>query len=150
MRAVFPVDEKGHDANLTDKGCETLNPQDPEHFVMPDLATALSELDGQTDLSAEEKIARRQKLQDDFAKRSERIHAVNQLIRAHCEAHDRFLIDYWDIETHGMDGTYYPNANDDGGCGCRAAAGSGTSAWAALALLLAVGTILRRRLPILG
>ncbi len=80
----FTVDEKGHDANLTDKGCETLNPQDPEHFVMPDLATALSELDGDESLSAEEKIAQRQKLQDEFAKRSERIHAVNQLIRAHC------------------------------------------------------------------
>ena len=80
----FTVDEKGHDANLTDKGCETLNPQDPEHFVMPDLATSLSELDGDTSLSAEEKIVKRQKLQDEFAQRSERIHAVNQLIRAHC------------------------------------------------------------------
>jgi len=80
----FTVDEKGHDANLTDRGCETLNPDDPEHFVMPDLATSLSELEGQTDLSPEEKIAKRQKLQDDFALRSERIHAVDQLIRAHC------------------------------------------------------------------
>ncbi len=80
----FTVDEKGHDANLTDQGCETLNPQDPEHFVMPDLATDLSALEGDTELSAEEKIAKRQKLQDEFATRSERIHAVNQLIRAHC------------------------------------------------------------------
>ncbi len=80
----FTVDEKGHDANLTDRGCETLNPQDPEHFVMPDLATALSELEGKTNMAAEEKIVQRQKLQDDFAQHSERIHAVNQLIRAHC------------------------------------------------------------------
>ncbi|MDK2858506.1 MAG: preprotein translocase subunit SecA [Verrucomicrobiota bacterium] len=80
----FTVDEKGHDASLTDKGCETLNPDDPEHFLMPDLATSLSELEGRTDLTPQEKIALRQKLQDDFATRSERIHAVNQLIRAHC------------------------------------------------------------------
>jgi preprotein translocase subunit SecA len=80
----FTVDEKGHDANLTDKGCETLNPQDPEHFVMPDLATELSALEGKTGMAAEEKIVQRQKLQDEFARRSERIHAVNQLIRAHC------------------------------------------------------------------
>ncbi|MBC8207076.1 MAG: preprotein translocase subunit SecA [Kiritimatiellaeota bacterium] len=80
----FTVDEKGHDANLTDRGCEMLNPEDPEHFVMPDLATSLSELDGDNDLSPEEKITKRQKLQDEFAQRSERIHAVNQLIRAHC------------------------------------------------------------------
>ena len=80
----FTIDEKGHDANLTDKGCETLNPDDPEHFVMPDLATALSELDGQVGMAPEEKIARRQQLQTEFAHRSERIHAVNQLIRAYC------------------------------------------------------------------
>ena len=80
----FTVDEKSHDANLTDKGCEALNPDDPEHFLMPDLATALSELEGQTDLAREEMMARRQKLQDEFAHRSERIHAVNQLINAYC------------------------------------------------------------------
>jgi len=38
----------------------------------------------------------------------------HKLIRAHCEKNNRFLIDYWDIETHAMDGTYYPNANDNG------------------------------------
>ncbi|MBI9019814.1 MAG: preprotein translocase subunit SecA, partial [Verrucomicrobia bacterium] len=80
----FTIDEKGHDANLTDKGCEALNPDDPEHFLMPDLATSMSELEGNTTLSAQEKMVRRQKLQDEFAHRSERIHAVNQLINAHC------------------------------------------------------------------
>lgn len=38
----------------------------------------------------------------------------HKLIRKHCEENNRFLIDYWDIETHGMDGTYYPGANDNG------------------------------------
>lgn len=80
----FTVDEKGHDANLTDKGCETLNPDDPELFVMPDLATALSELEGRVGMAPQEKMVERQKLQDEFAQRSERIHAVNQLIRAYC------------------------------------------------------------------
>ena len=81
---LFTIDEKGHDAGLTDKGCETLNPNDPEHFLMPDLATSMSELEGNTTMAVEEKMTRRQKLQDDFAHRSERIHAVNQLINAHC------------------------------------------------------------------
>ena len=80
----FAVDEKGHDASLTDKGCETLNPEDPESFLMPDLATALSELEGRIGLAPQEKLVMRQKLQDEFATRSERIHAVNQLIRAYC------------------------------------------------------------------
>lgn len=39
---------------------------------------------------------------------------AHKLIRKHCEENNRFLIDYWDIETHGMEGTYYPNANDNG------------------------------------
>ncbi|MFA7370104.1 MAG: preprotein translocase subunit SecA, partial [Kiritimatiellales bacterium] len=80
----FTVDEKGHDAGLTDKGCETLSPEDPESFLMPDLATALSELEGRIGLAPQEKLVIRQKLQDDFTNRSERIHAVNQLIRAYC------------------------------------------------------------------
>ncbi|MEI8205435.1 MAG: preprotein translocase subunit SecA [Kiritimatiellales bacterium] len=80
----FAVDEKGHDASLSDKGCETLSPEDPESFLMPDLATALSELEGRIGLAPQEKLVIRQKLQDDFATRSERIHAVNQLIRAYC------------------------------------------------------------------
>jgi len=39
---------------------------------------------------------------------------AHRLIRQHCEENNRFLIDYWDIETHGMDDTYYPGANDNG------------------------------------
>ncbi|MFA6174536.1 MAG: SEC-C metal-binding domain-containing protein, partial [Kiritimatiellales bacterium] len=80
----FTVDEKGHDAGLTDQGCETLSPEDPESFLMPDLATALSELEGRVGLAPQEKLVIRQKLQDEFTNRSERIHAVNQLIRAYC------------------------------------------------------------------
>jgi preprotein translocase subunit SecA len=81
---LFVIDEKGHDASLTEKGCEALNPNDPETFVLPDLVTALAELDGNHQLSDEDKFARRQQLQDEFANKSERIHAVDQLIRAFC------------------------------------------------------------------
>jgi len=80
----FTIDEKGNDANLTEKGCEALSPNDPEAYVLPDLVSALSMLDGDAALSPEQKLARRQALQDVFAERSERIHAVDQLIRAYC------------------------------------------------------------------
>ncbi len=79
----FTIDEKGNDASLTEKGCETLNPGDPEMYVLPDLVSALSELDGKKDLTDEQKFAKRQELQNQFADRSERIHAVDQLIRAY-------------------------------------------------------------------
>jgi preprotein translocase subunit SecA len=80
----FTIDEKGHDANLTEKGCETLNPEDPEAYVLPDLITALSELEGDDEMSPDKKIETRQKLQDEFSVKSERIHNVDQLIRAYC------------------------------------------------------------------
>jgi preprotein translocase subunit SecA len=78
----FTIDEKGNDASLTEKGCETMNPSDPDAYVLPDLATALSMLDGDHTVPEETKIERRQKMQDEFADKSERIHAVDQLIRA--------------------------------------------------------------------
>lgn len=38
----------------------------------------------------------------------------HKLVRDHCIRNNRFCLDYWDIETHGMDDTYYPYADDDG------------------------------------
>ena len=80
----FTVDEKGHDANLTEKGCEALSPGNPDAYVVPDLITSLADLDNETELTEEERFARKQKLQDEFASKSERIHNVDQLIRAFC------------------------------------------------------------------
>lgn len=80
----FTIDEKGHDAHLTEKGCEALSPNDPEAYVLPDLISALSEIDGDDAMAEEDKLKRRQQLQDQFAEKSERIHNVDQLIRAYC------------------------------------------------------------------
>ena len=80
----FVIDEKGRDANLTEKGSNALSPDDPDAFVVPDLVSALAELDGNESLSPEEKVAKRQELQEFFTQKSERIHAVDQLIRAYC------------------------------------------------------------------
>lgn len=80
----FTIDERGHDASLTEKGCEELNPSDPDAYVLPDLVASMAELDGDSSLSEQEKTARRQELQRAFADRSEKIHNVDQLIRAYC------------------------------------------------------------------
>jgi preprotein translocase subunit SecA len=79
----FVIDEKGNDASLTDKGCNAMNPADPDYYVVPDLVTALADLDGDTALTDEQKFEKRQELQNQFADKSERIHAVDQLIRAY-------------------------------------------------------------------
>jgi len=80
----FTIDEKGRDANLTEKGCEALSPGDPNAYVLPDIVSALAEMDGDSTLSDEAKFQKRQTLQEEFANKSERIHAVDQLIRAYC------------------------------------------------------------------
>ena len=79
----FTIDEKQHDASLTDKGCNAMNPDDPNYYVVPDLVGELAELDGDATLTPQQKFEKRQKLQNDFADTSERIHAVDQLIRAY-------------------------------------------------------------------
>jgi preprotein translocase subunit SecA len=80
----FTIDEKGNDASLTEKGCETLSPNDPEAYVLPDLVGQLSELDGDKNIPEKEKFEKRQEMQNRFAEKSERIHTVDQLIRAFC------------------------------------------------------------------
>ncbi|WP_372807551.1 preprotein translocase subunit SecA [Pontiella sp.] len=80
----FTIDEKGHDAGLTEKGCAEMNPEDPEMYVLPDMVSAMAELDGDTGLSPEEIMEKRRAIQEDFALRNERVHAVDQLIRAYC------------------------------------------------------------------
>lgn len=81
---LFSIDERTREVALTDRGCETMNPSDPEMFVMPDMVSALATLDGQKNLTAEERAKKRQEIQTDFMIRSERIHNVDQLLRAFC------------------------------------------------------------------
>lgn len=80
----FTIDERGHDASLTEKGCEALNPSDPEAYVLPDMITAMTDLDADDSLSEEEKTRERQDIQQTFTNKNERIHNVDQLIRAYC------------------------------------------------------------------
>jgi preprotein translocase subunit SecA len=80
----FTIDERGHDANLTEQGCETLNPTDPDAYVLPDLISAMAEIDGDEGLDENEKTERRQRVQQDSMAKTERIHNVDQLIRAYC------------------------------------------------------------------
>jgi len=81
---LFTIDERSREVSLTDRGSEILSPEDPEMFVMPDLVTALAELDGDKELSAEDRAHKSQELQSDFMIRSERVHNVDQLLRAFC------------------------------------------------------------------
>ena len=80
----FTIDERTREVSLTDLGCDKMNPQDPKMFVIPDLASAMSELDGNTELSEQERIERKREIQANFMDKSQRVHVVDQLLRAYC------------------------------------------------------------------
>ena len=81
---LFNIDEKGHDATLTEKGCEEMSPSDPDAYLLPDVISVMSDIDGDVSLSEAERAKRRQEFQERVASRSERIHNVDQLIKAYC------------------------------------------------------------------
>ena len=80
----FTIDERTREVALTDKGCEKICPDDPKLFVLPDLAAELSAIDGDASLNETEKAERRRMTQTSFMERSDRVHVVNQLLRAYC------------------------------------------------------------------
>lgn len=80
---LFTIDEKTREVALTDKGVNFISPDDPQMYVMPDLPAQLAELDGQAELSQEERSAKRREIQEAFSAQSERLHVVDQLLRAY-------------------------------------------------------------------
>ena len=81
----FVIDEKLKSVDLTDKGVDLItgNSQDPTLFVLPDIAAQLSELENQKGLSDEEKLAKKDELLTNYAIKSERVHTINQLLKAY-------------------------------------------------------------------
>ena len=80
----FTISERTREVSLTDRGCEKICPEDPKLFVLPDLASELSAIDGDATLGDAERIERRRIAQSSFMERSDRVHVVNQLLRAYC------------------------------------------------------------------
>ena len=80
----FTIDERTREVSLTDKGCVKICPQDPQLFVLPDLAAEMSAIDGDQSLSDAERIERRRDAQSAFVEKSDRVHVVDQLLRAYC------------------------------------------------------------------
>jgi len=80
----FTIDERTREVALTDKGCEKICPQDPQLFVLPDLAAQMSAIDGNKELSDAERLEKRRATQSAFVEKSDRVHVVDQLLRAYC------------------------------------------------------------------
>ena len=81
----FVVDEKQNSCDLTDKGTEWLAKQvnDAELFVLPDIASQLSDLEANKTLSDEEKVNVKDEMLSYYAIQSERVHTLQQLLKAY-------------------------------------------------------------------
>ncbi len=82
----FVVDEKLNSCDLTDKGTAWLAGQvnDKDLFVLPDITAQLSALEGETNLSDEERINKKDEMLQHYAVQSERVHTLQQLLKAYC------------------------------------------------------------------
>jgi len=81
---LFGIDEKGNEADLTEKGRAFLSPKDPDAFMLPDLTTALHEIDTGPETDARKRMEAKTKLQQEFESKAQRIHAISQLLKAYC------------------------------------------------------------------
>ncbi len=81
---LFTIDEKNRNVELTERGVEFLSKgeSDPSFFVMPDITLEMMEIEDNEDLEVAQKVEAKQKLSQDFAVKSRRLHAVSQLLKA--------------------------------------------------------------------
>src|SRR5688572_1924987 len=81
----FTIDEKNNQIELTEKGIDLITGQgeDPHFFIMPDIGMEIATIENDKVLTHDEKVHRKEKLLDDFAEKSQRIHTINQLLKAY-------------------------------------------------------------------
>jgi preprotein translocase subunit SecA len=81
----FTIDEKHNNIELTEKGIDLITGQgeDPHFFIMPDIGTELANIENNKSLTDEERVHSKDKLLNDFTEKSQRIHTVNQLLKAY-------------------------------------------------------------------
>ena len=93
----FAIDEKNNTIDLTDKGREELakgSGMEKNFFILPDLGTEISKLENDPDLSEEEKIRKKDVLYNQYSESSDRIHTINQLLKAYTlfEKDDEYVV----------------------------------------------------------
>lgn len=92
----FVIDEKNNQVELTEKGIEliTASGEDPSFFILPDVGSEIADIEKST-ASLEEKAARKEELLRDYSIKAERIHSINQLLKAYTlfERDDQYIVD---------------------------------------------------------
>ncbi len=82
---LYTIEEKTRSVELTEKGSEALarGGEDPDFFIMPDMATELMMIDSDEEMGEEEKNEARTLLISDFSAKSKRLHSISQLLKAY-------------------------------------------------------------------
>ncbi len=80
----FTIEERQHDADLTELGRNYLNPDDPNAFVLPDLLTEFADIENDPALDAAGKAHKKAERQQHCDAQAERIHNISQLLKAYC------------------------------------------------------------------
>ncbi len=92
----FVIDEKNNQVELTEKGIEliTTSGEDPNFFILPDVGTEIAAIENSND-PLEEKARQKEELLRDYSIKAERIHSINQLLKAYTlfEIDDQYIVD---------------------------------------------------------
>jgi len=82
----FTIDEKLNSIDLTEKGIDLItgSGEDPNFFILPDIAVELDGVEKDTALSESERLAKKDEVIRDYSLKGQRIHSVNQLLKAYC------------------------------------------------------------------
>jgi len=82
---LFTIEEKNNNIDLTEKGIDliTRDGEDPNFFILPDIGIEIANLEKDESISDEEMLEQKDKLIKDYAEKAERIHSVNQLLKAY-------------------------------------------------------------------
>ncbi|TJZ62267.1 preprotein translocase subunit SecA [Sphingobacterium olei] len=92
----FVIDEKNNQVELTEKGIEliTASGEDTSFFILPDVGTEIADIE-KADIPLEEKASRKEELLRDYSVKAERIHSINQLLKAYTlfEIDDQYIVD---------------------------------------------------------
>jgi len=80
----FIIDEKLNSVEMTDKGIDVMtgSSDDPEFFILPDIGSAIADLE-RSEMEEKKKLQTKDQMLRDYAVKSERIHTVNQLLKAY-------------------------------------------------------------------
>ncbi len=80
---LFIIEEKQNSIELTDKGIDLLSTtDDPNFFVLPDIGSEIADIE-KSEMDQNEKVRIKDKLLQDYAVKSERVHTINQLLKAY-------------------------------------------------------------------